>query len=435
MMKKCARFAVAAVFLAVALVGASSLRAATIYVGTCGTPNKTTIQAAVNASAAGGTVLICPGTYPEQVTITKNLTVSGVASANMNQVVIASPAGGVAQNTYDLYMSPSFPVAAQVLVQNATVSLRNVTVDGANNGINNCALDIRGIYYQNASGTINDVATRNQVLSTGLTGCESGQGIFIQSGYGSTVKEKVTVENSSVTNFQKNGITGDGTTLTVMVMGNYIVGQGPTTGAAENGVQISDGAAGKVMNNATIDEIWAPDTSSDTGDAASGILIYAAENIEVGNNTVGSTQFGIVSVTDPTSGTPSDPQGLGDDTNIHNNAVMGTQIFDGIDVCSNNNMVQNNTIYSSTESGVHVDSTCGSTGTKNNVSGNVINLACAGVLEGATPNNIGNNNQYFNDVEEVMTGNVCPDPSVAAAAVTFGTGSPALSGVHPKPVQ
>jgi hypothetical protein len=44
---------------------------------------------------ANGQVFICPGAYPEQVTITKNLNVSGVAVGNADQVVIAIPPGGI----------------------------------------------------------------------------------------------------------------------------------------------------------------------------------------------------------------------------------------------------------------------------------------------------------------------------------------------------
>jgi parallel beta-helix repeat protein len=440
----------AAVFMAVTAVPAS-LYASTLYVGSCGSPTKSTIQAAVNASSPGDTVLVCPGIYPEQVTINKNLTLLGLVTGTAGQVVITSPAGGVVRNTYDLYRYGDFPVAAQVLVQNARqLVLNNITVDGANNGISGCALDIRGIYYQNASGTIENVATRNQVLSAVLTGCQSGQGIFVQSGYGSSTPQYVAILNNSVHAFQKNGITVDGSPLTFLVQKNYIVGQGPTNGAAENGVQISDGATGAVLNNTTIDEIWAPDTSSDTGDAASGILIYSSANVEIGFNTVGSTQFGIVTVSDPTYPSPQDPRGVADFTNIHDNSILGTQIFDGIDACSNNNTVFNNTVFSSTEAGIHLDSTCGSTGKNNTVTFNTINDACAGILQGGTPNNLGGGtllgfiplpgaNTFYNDTNTFLAGDVCtptPAPAVATFAasalsqVAAGTGTP-----HPRPVQ
>ncbi len=413
--------------------------ATTTYVGGCGNPSQTTIQAAVTASSPGGTVLICPGTYKEQVTINKNLTVAGVPVANRDQVVITSPSAGVTANTTDF----SMPVAAQILVQNANVTLVNITVDGSGNNINGCAPDLRGIYYQNAGGSISDVATRFQVLAPALIGCQSGEAIFAESGYTSSTKRTVNIRNNSVHDFQKNGITADGPTLTANISGNYIVGQGPTTGAAENGVQVSDGAAGKVLNNTTIDEIYAPDTSSDTGDAASGILIYASENIEIAGNTVGSTQYGIVTVSSSASPTSANPSGLADHANIHDNRILGTRIFDGIDVCSSNNEVYRNTVYSSTEAAIHLDSTCGSTGTNNTVSDNVVNEACAAILQGATPNTIGGpsgtDNTFFNVASQILAGDVCPaagstsSSSTAAALTAFS--SPIRQRSRPAPVR
>lgn len=52
--------------------------AATRYVGVCGSPNNPTIAAAVAAASAGDTILVCPGTYNEAITVNKdNLTIRG----------------------------------------------------------------------------------------------------------------------------------------------------------------------------------------------------------------------------------------------------------------------------------------------------------------------------------------------------------------------
>lgn len=405
--------------LALTALGAHTLKAATVYVGTCGpaaTTKYASIQMAVNAVPVGSTILVCPGVYPEQVTITKNLNLAGVQSGTADQVVIAAPASGVVQNTYDLYDPQSRPIAAEVSVQKAqSVNISNITVDGSGNMVDGCTPVLVGIYYQDASGTLQSVVTRNQTLATGQAGCQSGLGIFVQSGYGTAGIAKVTVQSSSVHSFQKNGITGDGSETTLNVLNNYISGQGPTAGAAENGIQISDGAGGTVMNNVVIDEIWSPDMFPDTGDAASGILVYASQNVMVQNNVVGTTQFGIVTVTDPSSGTNVNPMGLGDHTTISGNQVLNTEIYDAIDVCSNNNTIQNNTLSNSAESAIHLDSSCGSTGTNNHVSHNTINEACAGMLQGATPNTISGDNAFYNVVNTIMSGNTCPAASTAEA--------------------
>ena len=96
-------------------------------------------------------------------------------------------------------------------------------------------------------------------------------------------------------------------------------------------------------------------------------------------NTVESTQIGIV---------PVSASADSDQTLIQANHVGGTQLYDAIDVCSNNNGIQKNVIYGSSESGIHLDDTCSASdsypnsGNSNTVTGNTINEACAGILQG-----------------------------------------------------
>ena len=430
------RFVKSGMFLLAGALVCQTLLAANIYVGSCGAPAYPTIQAAVTASTSGENIYVCPGTYPEQVTITRNVNLIGVKTGTSGDVVITSPSGGVVLNAYDTYPG-ALPVAAQVLIQNAgNVTLTNITVDGGNNQIAGCGPDLRGIYYQNASGTINEVVTRNQVLPGGLTGCQSGEGIFVQSGY-SSGQANVLIENSTVHSFQKNGITVDGPGAQGRLQYNYISGLGPTNGAAENGIQISDGAQGTVTGNVVTNEIWARDVFPDTGDAASGILIYSSENVQIENNTVASTQFGIVTVTDPTYGTIHNSGGLSDKTVIKSNAVLDTFLYDAIDLCSNSNTVENNVLSNAAESGVHLDSSCTSAGNKNVVNSNTITESCAGVLNSGTANSIGTANTYNSVGTTVLTGNVCSTLSVAvvgsAASAQVSQASSATG--HPTPVR
>ena len=65
---------------------------------------------------------------------------------------------------------------------------------------------------------------------------------------------------------------------------------------------------GKIASNVAMDDVWAPDTISDSADAASGILVYASSGVTVSGNTVGNTQFGIAFVSDPTSALPTAAQ-------------------------------------------------------------------------------------------------------------------------------
>lgn len=393
---------------------------ATSQVGTCSAfaPQYSSIQAAVNASSPGDTINICPGTYYEQVFIFQSLTLQGFApsAGGADLVTIRVPSGGLVTAT--AFSGSS--VAPQVYVYNgANVTINNLTVDGQSNGISGCAPDLIGIYFQNASGTVTHSAVVNEVLSTSpvdLTGCQSGQGIFVESGGSNS---NVNVNNSVVENFQKNGITGNDVGTTLTATSNSIVGRGSTTGAAENGIQIAFGAKGTITSNTISDNIWAPDTISDPGDAAAGILVYASKNVVINSNRVTSTQFGIALAGDPVSGKANA-------NTVSQNTVSTTHIFDAIDVCGNNNSISSNVINSADESGIHLDDTCGSSGSGNSVTNNSINLACAGVLSGlGTSGNTLSGNTYFNVGTQLLSGAACSatfGPAAITAKASVKTG-------------
>lgn len=409
-------------------VFASHLLAATVQVGTCraSVPSFATIQAAVNASSAGGTVLVCPGTYPEQVTIDKALNILGAQSGTEKAAIIVAPTSGIVQNTTSL--SSGNPIAAQILVTNATgVNISNLTVDGANSqvSVGGCSpVNLVGLLYQNASGTLNHLAVINQALTGVSIGCQSGLGIFVQSGNSGT--SNVSIVNNYVENYQKNGITANEAGTTVTITANNVVGQGPTTGAAENSIQVGFGATGTVRGNVAMDDVFSPDMISSPGNAASGILVFASTGVTVANNTVGNTQFGIAFVSDPTAG-PAD------NGTIQGNRISATRVFDGVELCGSGNMVSGNTISGTDESGVHIDSTCGAVAS-NTVSNNTINDACAGILvgTGAGSNTIGSNN-FYNTRNTTLTGDTCTPLLTAAAPLASHLASAATAGNRARP--
>jgi copper-binding protein NosD len=295
------------------------------------------------------------------------VTVKGIASGNQAAVVITVPNGGLVQNATSL--ATGAPIAAQILVQGtAGVTITNMTVDGANNGVGGgCGtLDPIGIYYQNASGTITHDSVLNEVLSPADNGCQAGLGIFVQSGNGGS--STVTITNNHVTNFQKNGITGNEVGTSVTITANDVIGQGPTKGAAENSIQIGFGATGSITSNTVGSDVWAPDVFGDTGNAAAGLLVYTSPNVTIKSNNVSNTQYGIAIVSDPTLG-------VADGAILTSNTVSLTHLYDGIDLCSNNNKATGNTISGSDESGIHLDDTCPGAGTGNTVTSNKINSA------------------------------------------------------------
>ncbi len=315
----------------------------------CPTATFTTIQAAVNAAPNGATIRVCAGLYKEQVTITKPLAINGDNGA------IVMPTGVVTNSTS---LASGNPIAAVILVSNSSdTDLSGLTVDGANNGITGCGPNLIGIYYRNASGNVQNNTVRNMKLSSALNGCQSGLGIFVQSGLGTS---KVTVDTNSVHDFQKNGITGNEVGTDVTIKNNVVTGLGPTTGAAQNGIQIAFGATGTVDGNVSANHVWSPcaDANTCTVAFATDILILS-DRVEIAHNITGRSQGGIFV--------------QANNAKVHDNTVFDTLVFDGIDLIGNGNAAESNTVTKSDESGIFLQ------GNNNKVTGNTVQEAPIGI--------------------------------------------------------
>lgn len=302
-----------AVAVALAIVGlqAASAQARTVVVSTdptCQNAIKerySTIQAAVNASAVGGTVLVCPGTYPEQVVLSVPLIIKGVnnPAANQSSPVITIPAGGLIVNVGNGIDQ------AQLVMQglaSANSQFVNLVIDGAGGS---CSAPTSGIKLYNvgdatwtsSAGIVSGVTVRNQcgdavnaensyvtlqnsvvhdVSGTGFRA--SGGDVLVSNnsmhnvgGWGAwlTASANSIVQNNTLST--NSGITVDGSSTLVQVSGNVI---GPYTGTGilvvESGVNVK---------------------SNKINGAYAGIWLYKASNSFVMSNTLNHMySFGIV---------------------------------------------------------------------------------------------------------------------------------------------
>ena len=303
----------------------SSMRAsATLVVGnqtTCPGATFSQIQTAINQASPNDSIHVCPGVYVEQLAISKSLHINADPGAFVVPPVFNQNATG---------LSSGVPIAAGILVSNAdAVSITGLTVDGINSAITQCSPRLEGIYYQNASGKIDHVVVRNMRLGPGLGGCQSGTGILVESGGGGG--SNVEIVNCSIYNFQKNGITANEVRTRVSVHGNTVTGIGPTTGAAQNGVQVGFGATGEIIQNTVVNMIWSPCTDPNTCQAvATNILIAETDGVDVRANIVSISQVGIFAD--------------GNNEIVAGNQVSNSAVFEGIRVEGNESKILNNSV-------------------------------------------------------------------------------------------
>jgi hypothetical protein len=363
-------------------------------VGTC-KPKLTsfsTIQAAVSAVPPGSTVLVCPGVYPEQVTISRPLTLQGIADSNLDQIVITVPGTGLA-NVMSVFGEL---VATQVLVLNASpVNITNIAVDGTG-GDQACATSgiwLAGIFYgSGSSGEVSRVRASGQLDG----GC--GVGIWAENGVSSN--QYVTVQGSSVHDVDGFGISvgssGTTSTLSVTVRDNVVF---PNIASA----------AGIVLNSVN-GEI----TDNDVSNALFG-LFASAPGARISSNNVTSTNYGVVLIA---SGT------------VRSNDISNSSV-DGVVLSAPGATVESNRIMFTASVGIEFDCFAGT------VAHNTINDATIGLAD--VPASFNGPNTFANTATAISLGTGCPALSSVKGASRLGGPSsfprwrtPANpSGVHP----
>ncbi|HTC87950.1 MAG TPA: NosD domain-containing protein [Bryobacteraceae bacterium] len=351
-----------------------------------------TIQTAVDAATSGAEIDVCPGTYPEQVRITIPLTLSGIHTGNADNPAVTVPVGGVIANATASPRGTPYSTAAQILVQNAAgVTVKNLAVHGSGSGLTDCNTGIVGIYYQNASGTVDNVSVGGQV---GFSNCGRGLGIYVESD--GAASSTVTIQNSVVRFTSGLNIGGTAAGTTVKIAGNSVVGSNISD---DNGIYVAQGATGTVSGNTVMNFTIPSDTLGSNTDGLCGIQITNSSNVTISGNTVGNTNCAISAT-------------QGSSLKIVHNTLVSTVDNDGIFICGNGNLVQDNTIMGSRNAGIRLDNSaadfCGGVGNGNTITQNTINGACIGILVPAgTTGNAFSLNTY-NNVGIIKSDSICP---------------------------
>jgi len=266
------------------------------------------IQTLIDQVHAGSTICIGAGTFPEQLNISKPLTLIGAG----NTSTILEPQAPLAFTTYDYDSASSVgdfasltPAAAIVLVANTTgVTIEDLGVSGAaaTSTFTSCAQDYFGVDFQSSSGTLNATTVTDIELPTNLFGCQPGLAVYAYNGHfftGSTPSPAlaVTVSNSTVTAYDKNGVTCDDLGEACSVVSDTVTGVGPTSLIAQNGIQVAYGASATVTGDRVTGDHYIPGLNADyfgSATTAAGILVYDAGNtVQITGNTLSGNDLGI----------------------------------------------------------------------------------------------------------------------------------------------
>jgi hypothetical protein len=281
-----ARFVVVCVVVGAALVAPAMASAATLYVSpetpsapfdSCMHPNYSSIQKAVEAPSTA--VTVCPGTYTEQVQVTKAVNITAQPGATLE--IPASPVDSTTACDTAI-KAPYQANRDEISICTAgTVSITGLKIKAVL-PVEACYDSLYGVFV---AGGATLKATNDTIVGAGGTpngGCQGG--VAVEVGTARTEPSEVghaTFKGDTISGYQKNGITDEGAGTSINVDSTTVTGAGATPATAQNGIQISYGASGTVTKSTiTGNECNNGACSSDSlaGAQATGVLFYGAAN-------------------------------------------------------------------------------------------------------------------------------------------------------------
>jgi parallel beta-helix repeat protein len=309
----------------------------------CTKPGASTIQDGIDEASAMGlaNVNVCSGTYTEQLTITNSVKI--VAKGAVTLQLPAAPANSTQSCDTDVAQGAS-PQDAVDICTSGTVSLTGFAIH-ANWPSSTCNDDLYGIFV---GGGATLKASSTSVTAAGavpLNGCQGGVGIQIGSppanasgpGSGPAQVGHAVINNSSVSGYQKNGIDVQAANSTATISNSTVTGIGPTDQIAQNGIQISDDALGKVTKSVVSGNECdhagcGPDALNQTQSA--GVLILdAAPKTSVNGSTISNNDMAVYTWNDTA---PTTSVATISNNQITNNRYAGVMLDAGFTTVNGN---------------------------------------------------------------------------------------------------
>ncbi len=326
-------------------------------------PDGLSIQDAVDAAASGDTVNVAAGSFTEQVRITKSLVLGG-AGTGLSTIIAPAKALRVTEDadhgfglrTYD-YLVGVFGSGTE------NVEISGFTLDGNFDAKSSGPGTFRSqqLTVFNASANLHD----NELLDWQDPAAFGAQGVASLV-VGSTTVQTVSISDNTVSGYQKGGIVAFGTAaVDVTIARNTVVGAGPITTTAQNGIQISSGAVGVIEDNNVSGNNYTPASW-----CAAGILNYLSDGIRVSGNVLSDNLCDMLL--------------MGNDCSYLNNEVASSAAWP-FSVLGDRNTVSGNYVNSAPGEGVYVDGidnvlTC------NRLTGNAAGIYFDSYSTAGTPN-------------------------------------------------
>lgn len=207
--------------------------------GSCPAAVVSRIQSALDASPPGSTIVVCAGTYDEQLVITKPVRLRAHPGAALRPPRLLPLATSLRTGR---------PVVAGITVR-ARATLEGLAVDVGGHGVAGCTEAeplLAGIFVRGVSATIRGTGVRGARITPSPPDCANGVGILVQGG---GAAPRVRLEGNTVTAFQRAGISVQDAGVNARILQNLVVGDGTTPTHAQTGIEITDGVQARIEEN------------------------------------------------------------------------------------------------------------------------------------------------------------------------------------------
>lgn len=388
--------------------------------GSCRLPARpcATISWALGVATPGSTINVAAGTYPEQLSITKDVTIKG---AGATSTVIEPSTLSTSETDTD---SDTEQAVIVYVAPGASAALEDLGVNGSAgaSSFTGCSDDFVGIYYRDASGSLDNVDITQIEQPTVDFGCQPGPngGVYVATDSSSTAPtagngtpsdwvappadwpaSNVTMTKVTIDHYDKNGITCDDVGTVCTVTKSTVSGLGPIPNVAslgnpnapsdnngQNGIQVWGASASVTHTTVTGDDYTSPQYSPSgenwTYYTACGVLVINADNLTLSDDTIERSNDNIYAMWYPAEGLAPASQGTwsitGNDVSDAVNdtgAVAGSTVVpfgdgfgDGIDLDGPSGVtVSANTALGDAEYGIALLDAAGATVSGNKTDG------------------------------------------------------------------
>lgn len=289
--------------LAFAITATAGASAATLYVSnsapvvahgaSCAQPDFNGVQAAITAGGANAKISVCPGTYTEQLAITKSVKLS--AASGPGTATVAMPASP-GESTTACDTKDGLKQIDEVSICTPTpgiVSITGLEIEAVV-PLRGCGIGLNGIFV--GEGTLK---ATNLVVNGATTsfpeerGCQIGIAITVGWIEPTEVAHAV-LKGVTVLGYEKNGPTVSGEGSTMIVENSTVSGEGPDTHTAQNGIQVGFGGEGTIKSTTVSgNECDVPVCGASSPEQAGGVLFYgAAPGSSISSSTIKENDYG-----------------------------------------------------------------------------------------------------------------------------------------------